>query len=203
MFHFKFLAQSQPQWGEILVDNLPCTLQVPGMSPAEPESALTECHCFRVALSQSHALCNCRWHLLGWRAAPGNPWALLPVQFQALACLTHSPRRKRAIGAKSKVIAKIKLRGLVQVHSEDWDGCRDWTGVEVKCLSSWIMKWQMPLFVVSYFFFFRCLIAFWFCHSCDLERIIHTLASRDPSYLNIDQSSPSYVVYAVFFAIAN
>ena len=155
MFHFKFLAQSQPQWGEILVDNLPCTLQVPGMSPAEPESALTECHCFRVALSQSHALCNCRWHLLGWRAAPGNPWALLPVQFQALACLTHSPRRKRAIGAKSKVIAKIKLRGLVQVHSEDWDGCRDWTGVEVKCLSSWIMKWQMPLFVVSYFFFFQ------------------------------------------------
>lgn len=128
MFHFKFLAQSQPQWGEILVDNLPCTLQVPGMSPAEPESALTECHCFRVAVSQSHALCNCRWHLRGWRAAPGNPWALLPVQFQALACLTHSPRRKRAVGAKAKVITKIKLRGLLQVHSEDWDGCRDWTG---------------------------------------------------------------------------
>ena len=52
----------------------------------------------------------------------------LHVQFQVLACLTHSPRRKRAVGAKAKVIAKIKLRGLLQVHSEDGDGCRDWTG---------------------------------------------------------------------------
>ena len=66
--------------------------------------------------------------VLGWRPTPGNPWAPLPVQFRALACLTHSPRRKRAVGAKAKVIAKIKLRGHLQVHSEDGDRCRDWTG---------------------------------------------------------------------------
>ena len=47
------------------------------------------------------------------------------------------------------------------------------------------MKWQMPLFVVSCFFF-RCLIAFRFCHSCDLESFI-PLASRELSYLNIDR----------------
>ena len=43
----------------------------------------------------------------------------------------------------------------------------------------------MPLFVVSCFFF-RCLIAFRFCHSCDLESFI-PLASRELSYLNIDR----------------
>ena len=51
---------------------------------------------------------------------------LLAPVFQALVYLTRSPRRKRAVRAKAKVIAKIELDGLFQVHIEDGGESRDW-----------------------------------------------------------------------------